>query len=733
MSAMRSVRSSVPLARWACLLALGLLVLVPAPRALAASATKIMIVGDSISQGSAGDFTWRYRLWKHLEATAPGATTFVGDRNYLFDNIGDVQGSHAYADPNFNTNHHALWGRPIVLEKDTIAGVVRSTGAQVLCVLLGINDLVWYGETPAQAEANMETLIQNARSANPHLTFVIGHVMDRGDIFNGTLLNQDTASQLSSLYDSMASRLSTGASRIVTAQTDAGWDPLKLTWDGTHPSSTGEVLIAAKFADALASLGIGSAYGSIPSFVQWPISVPAPSATSVDRGIALSWQAAPGANAYVIQQKIDSLNETSFTSLPYPISATSWTPKPLVPGWRFEFKVVPAKGLMLGVPSGAAAATVGGARPSCCPLLAGGPGPDNNTTLLFWQGVPNASGYFIEYADLAVDPSKFTRLPYAVSGPEFQGGLLASGHWYRWRVVPVDGTIEGPASNTVDVRTKGIASYKAYYAMGDSYTTGRGTGTESDACGHSTQAWPFMVAQSWEPTPILLACDSSRIVDVMNNQLPFVANDSELITLVVGGDDVDPQIPGQPPGFGNEVKRCFQIDCTPDESEISSSIDGLLVPLEGIYTSIRTQAPGADIVVSGYPWLVRPPDESLCSTIFNNGIPLSGYDGISSAEKLMFRRQAAHLDQIISEAASFSGVFDATGNVVAEFEGPGNGLHEACAGPDGEWINQVAVTDTNPLHLAFDNTLHPNAGGQFGYALGVNATRNTFIANGASR
>ena len=109
MSAIRSVRSSMPLVRWACLLVLGLLVLVPAPRAQAASPTRIMIVGDSISQGSAGDFTWRYRLWKHLEATAPGATTFVGDRNYLFDNITAQQGSHAYADPNFNTAHHALW------------------------------------------------------------------------------------------------------------------------------------------------------------------------------------------------------------------------------------------------------------------------------------------------------------------------------------------------------------------------------------------------------------------------------------------------------------------------------------------------------------------------------------------------------------------------------------------------------------------------------------------------
>jgi len=714
---MRVVRWRLSAARWACLLVAALLVLVPAPRAHAASPTRIMIVGDSISQGSAGDFTWRYRLWKHLEATAPGATTFVGDRNYLFDNITAQQGSHAYADPNFNTAHHALWGRPIVSEKDTIAAAVSSTGAQVLLVLLGINDLVWFGETPAQAVANMETLIQNARSANPHLTFVIGHVMDRADIFNGTLLQQDVTSQLDSLYDSMASRLSTAASRIITAQTDAGWDPLKLTWDGTHPSSTGEVLIAAKFADALASLGIGSPYGSIPSFVQWPISIPAPSATSVDRGIALSWQAAPGANAYVIQQKIDSLNETAFTSLPYPISGTNWTAKPLVPGWTFEYKVVPAKGLMLGVPSPAAQAAVGGAIPSCCPSLSGLPGPTNNTANLYWTSVSNASGYFIEYADLAQDPNHFTRLPYAVSATTFQPGLLAAGHWYRWRVVPVDGTIEGQASNTVDIRTTGVPIYSAYYALGDSYSSGRGTSTsfpEPDPiCGHTSQAWPLMVPASWDPQPNLLACDGAAIADIYNNQLPALpANPgAALITIVVGGDDV---------GFGPEVYKCFQVDCTGDEQTISNKIASLVGPLTNLYTYLEQIAPGADIIVAGYPLLVRPPDESMCGILFNYGDLGLGFDGISSAEKMMMRRLAQQLDDVIGVATATAGVVDATPGVLQQFEGPGgNGLHDACAGPDGEYINQVAGLSS----LDLKNTLHPNAGGQLAYAFAVNNTR----------
>ncbi|MFC7503453.1 hypothetical protein, partial [Nocardioides sp. GCM10030258] len=28
---------------------------------------RVLIVGDSVTQGSSGDWTWRYRLWRHLQ------------------------------------------------------------------------------------------------------------------------------------------------------------------------------------------------------------------------------------------------------------------------------------------------------------------------------------------------------------------------------------------------------------------------------------------------------------------------------------------------------------------------------------------------------------------------------------------------------------------------------------------------------------------------------------------
>src|SRR5262245_36097935 len=73
--------------RWVTLAVTTALVVSGAPRpaTAAATTTKVMIVGDSISQGSAGDFTWRYRLWKHLAPRVTGLD-FVGPRTDLFDN-----------------------------------------------------------------------------------------------------------------------------------------------------------------------------------------------------------------------------------------------------------------------------------------------------------------------------------------------------------------------------------------------------------------------------------------------------------------------------------------------------------------------------------------------------------------------------------------------------------------------------------------------------------------------
>jgi lysophospholipase L1-like esterase len=300
-----------------------------------------------------------------------------------------------------------------------------------------------------------------------------------------------------------------------------------------------------------------------------------------------------------------------------------------------------------------------------------------------------------------------------VAGTSFTSGLLGGGRWYRWRVVPVNGTLTGPASTSVDIRTTGVPSYGAFYALGDSYSSGLGTlGTAGSysggACKRSSEAWPYLAKASWDPVPVHLACAGNTTVNVRNNQLPSVPQNpgTALITLTVGGNDI---------GFGDEAKKCWTQDCAGDEATIAGRIDAMDATLRTLYREIRNKAPGADIVVAGYPKLIMPPETANCSIAFRSGVPGVG-DGYQDDEKLMIRRLTTRLNDVIQRAGDAAGIVVAVSNVESWFDG-----HEACAGSNGEYINQLAECSAFPI--ACEGTLHPNLGGQLAYALAVNDRR----------
>lgn len=216
----------------------------------------IMIVGDSISHGSSGDWTWRYFFWKHLK-NAGLSIDLVGPKDTL-DNIrteevGDDDAT--YADPGFDRDHDAQWGRPYVQEKEVIEEKVAEYEPEYLLVLLGINDLFWYGVTPSQFAENLREFLTNARRAAPDVRIVIGTVLETQKALDDTgfaELVAETNEQLRSVAAEMG---------VPVAETAAEFRAPEHTWDGTHPNPNGEVRIAAAFADRLAeSYGLGAPY-----------------------------------------------------------------------------------------------------------------------------------------------------------------------------------------------------------------------------------------------------------------------------------------------------------------------------------------------------------------------------------------------------------------------------------------------------------------------------------------
>ncbi|MGW5635210.1 GDSL-type esterase/lipase family protein [Streptomyces sp. NPDC003832] len=222
---------------------------------------RFMPVGDSQTIGSAGEHTWRYRLWQHLCSTYGGPFTLVGPREELYDKATDAATSHAYADPDFPRAHLAGWGEGWLHMAPLVGRAVRDHRPDVLLVALGLIDLGFYTNAEQTAE-NVRAFVTEARAARPHIRMVFLPVIpniratadpafaEQVDLFN-VLLAKEVAD------------LDEPRSPILLASPPEDYDLHTDTYDGTHPNAGGEHRIAAAFATAMREAwGIGGTSGA---------------------------------------------------------------------------------------------------------------------------------------------------------------------------------------------------------------------------------------------------------------------------------------------------------------------------------------------------------------------------------------------------------------------------------------------------------------------------------------
>jgi len=211
--------------------------------------------------GSAGEHTWRHRMWQHLCATYGGPFTLVGPRETLYDKTADAPTSHAYADPDFPRAHLAGWGEGWLHMAPLIADAVRETRADVLLVSLGLIDLGFYTNAEQTAE-NVHAFVAAAREARPRVRMVVLPVIPN------IRAQQDApfAEQVTRFNELLAKTvadLDEARSPLLLAPLPAAWDIHRDTYDGTHPNAGGEHKIAGAFAKAMwQAWGVGGAYAA---------------------------------------------------------------------------------------------------------------------------------------------------------------------------------------------------------------------------------------------------------------------------------------------------------------------------------------------------------------------------------------------------------------------------------------------------------------------------------------
>jgi lysophospholipase L1-like esterase len=149
-----------------------------------------------------------------------------------------------------------------------------------------------------------------------------------------------------------------------------------------------------------------------------------------------------------------------------------------------------------------------------------------------------------------------------------------------------------------------------YVALGDSYAAG--TALDS-GCPLSPNGYPALLdSESRIHLQANAACSGATTSEVANTQLSALNSGTRLVTLTVGGADLDLSrvlaVCATPePGdlCRGEILRVLELlgECPEGESALDRSLTDL-------YAQVADAAPKALIVVTGYPLLFKPPADT---------------------------------------------------------------------------------------------------------------------------
>jgi len=216
-----------------------------------------------------------------------------------------------------------------------------------------------------------------------------------------------------------------------------------------------------------------------------------------------------------------------------------------------------------------------------------------------------------------------------------------------------------------------------YVAMGDSYSSGVGTGsyTLDSACKRSVYAYPYLFTQTHSiGTFNFVACSGAKTTDLIAKQLPSLSATTNLVTMTIGGNDI---------GFASLIQQCTLSNCVTTLVNTTASLGSTLGPaLDTAFSDVKQAAPNATVVVLGYPHVFST--SSCLGTL-----------GISSTEEKDANALADALDSLISSyATKYKFIYKSA-------IGPWTG-HAVCS--SSPWLNGLNLFNTGESY-------HPNTAG----------------------
>ena len=239
-----------------------------------------------------------------------------------------------------------------------------------------------------------------------------------------------------------------------------------------------------------------------------------------------------------------------------------------------------------------------------------------------------------------------------------------------------------------------------YVALGDSYSAASGVlPLDPEApvqCLRSTLNYPHVLAEQLGAELTDVTCGAAETKDFFEEQYPgvapqldSVAEDTELVTMTIGGNDSGV--------FINAILSCGVLGlaslgqgspCSDTYgSSFEDTINGTTLPsLVEALSGVHEKAPNARVVILSYPWIM--PETGGCFP----QMP------VAEGDVPYLRSLQRTLNNAVRKAAS------ETDSIFVNLNGPSNG-HDACQAAGTRWVEPV-IAGSNPV------IVHPNALGE---------------------
>jgi lysophospholipase L1-like esterase len=200
--------------------------------------TRILCIGDSITQADREHLSWRYYLWVHMRE----AGWKVGMVGSLDRHRGGNPDWPPHAGEDFPSWHAARWGWRSSQIAEALPRWMEKVDADIALIHLGTNDVL--GQRPtADIVADMKRVIDILRADQPRIVIFLAQILpatNRVPAYNAALAEAAAAWNLPD-------------SPVHLVDLHTGFDLETQTYDGLHPNEAGERWMAERWFDALRS------------------------------------------------------------------------------------------------------------------------------------------------------------------------------------------------------------------------------------------------------------------------------------------------------------------------------------------------------------------------------------------------------------------------------------------------------------------------------------------------